>query len=137
MALSQSIRAQMWYTDFFIGSLILFTMVAIFFVNIQHLEASQSSRVQIMIQEGSVISDQLMTPGFPSGWTNSTVTQLGIVDGARVNFTQLDALKATNYSTQRKLLKLVDDYAFFFENKTEMRERRFDFIRTHLDTEQF
>ncbi|MBI4151052.1 hypothetical protein HY492_02920 [Candidatus Woesearchaeota archaeon] len=110
-------RGQVWYTDFIIGTIILLTMVVIFFISMHNLEETRETHAGTLIREGSIISDSLMTSGLPKGWTNDTVVQLGVVDNQRVNLTQLDAYQQVPYATQRRLLRTVADFVFFFEQR--------------------
>ncbi len=107
----------MWYADFTIGAIILISIVIIFFINVHNLEEGKSSDAHLLIQQGSSISDSLMTSGVPKGWTNDTVSKIGLMDSQRVNLTLLDNLKSTQYDRMRQLFKITDDFVLFFEDK--------------------
>ncbi len=110
-------KGQVWYTDFIIGTIILLTMVVVFFISMHNLEETRETHAGTLIREGSTITDSLTTSGLPNAWTNDTVVQLGVVDNQRVNLAQLDAYKNVTYANQRRLLRTVADFVFFFEQR--------------------
>ena len=71
-----------------------------------------------MVIEGRIISDNLISEGFPSNWNSSNVMTVGITDNNnQVNETKLQNLININYDETRNLLRTKYDYYFFFKDQ--------------------
>ena len=113
-------RAQVWYTDFLIGLLILIVITFIFTRTILDLN-SREDRFQELINDGSSIANSFMSPAYNSnGWINNPPSgRLGFVRDGKIVKNDFDAflnlLNNNNYEKTKTLLGTRNDYVLYFE----------------------
>lgn len=74
---------------------------------------------QDIYRSNNFISESLITPGFPSNWTNETVIVPGISTEAHINISKLEEFDEMPYSQTKALLHAEHEYVFFFKNSTD------------------
>jgi len=113
-------RAQVWYTDFLIGLLILIVITFIFTRTILDLN-SREDRFQELINDGSSIANSFMSQGYnKETWVNDPPAgRLGFVKDGRMIKGDFDAflslLNNNSYEKTRILLGTRNDYILYFE----------------------
>ncbi len=108
-------KSQIWYADLLIGIVIFSVALVIYFKTDLNLYQGNGKIYQDLMMEAKIITNSLISPGYPFNWTPGTVTRLGFVDNARVNYTKLNYLMGMNYNHTKSLLRTKYDYYFYFE----------------------
>ena len=68
--------------------------------------------------EAKLISDSLMSAGYPAGWTPDSVSRIGLTDGeSKLNMTKVKFLGNMSYDNTRFLFGTGFDYLVFFEKR--------------------
>jgi hypothetical protein len=114
-------KAQVWYTDFLIGLLILIAITFIFTRTILDLNARED-KFQELINDGLSISNSLMSEGYcasygcGAAWNrNPPIGRLGFVKNGKVVKENFDAFINTDYEKTKTLLGSKNDYILYFE----------------------
>ena len=106
-----STKAQVWTTDFIISILILVAMLTLFGRAISNLATESREDITPLIAEGRMISDQLMSEGYPSNWNTTNVISFGITTDKRIDKTKAEMFYSMNYSEKKRILNT--DYNFY------------------------
>jgi hypothetical protein len=115
-------KAQAWYMDF-IFAMVIFTACILlfysFFPNVTRQELSDLDEVYL---DGRLLSASLLTEGYPTNWTNTTVQRIGVVDSRRLNTTKyalFASMAASDYYRVKDRFNLRADFVVFFINDTD------------------
>lgn len=113
-------NSQSFYWDFIIGVLI-FTMVIVLFLKYNTIFESKEDSITNLINEAKIVSEILMTQGYPYNWEAGNVEKVGIINSeARIDNNKLEAfanLSHENYDNSRFLFGINYDFIVFFEDK--------------------
>jgi hypothetical protein len=107
---------QVWYTDFMVGVLIFSVVIIAYFYYVEHTDYSDESLVSALLSESKTISNYLVGEGYPSGWSVSNVSTVGLTDGNyRISETKLSDFNSWGYEERRGYLHTTKDYYFYLE----------------------
>jgi hypothetical protein len=93
---------------------LLFVLFITFYPN---LSRQDYHSMDVIYLDGRLISESLMSPGYPQDWTVGDVQRIGIMDRERLNTTKLaqfSTVTQTDYSESKRLFGLTADFAVFF-----------------------
>ena len=111
-------KAQMWFTDFVIGTLIFLIMLIAYYSYIGNISKQDTLYAEDLAADAESVSTSILLAGFPDDWVNSTVQSIGITNNnQRVNETKLSNLNGINYLKAKKLLGTVYDFFIYFEDE--------------------
>jgi hypothetical protein len=100
-----------------VGVLIFSIVVFSYFYYVEHSDYSDDSLMGALITEGKTISGYLVTGGYPSNWTASNVSTVGLTDGnSRIDSRKLQDFNSWGYEERRGYLHTTKDYFFYLEN---------------------
>ena len=125
-------KAQAFVHDLIIA-LFIISIFFVIFLNYDRNESFSDSNSDI-IMETKVLSDYLVSSGYPTDWNSSNVIKIGVTNGNNVlNSTKLDMFyNMTNedYDKTKYTLGVNDDFLVFFSdhNGNIMRVGESDFI---------
>jgi hypothetical protein len=108
-------RGQTWILDLFFGLLVFTLALSMFFASEINLSDADETKFEDMLFESRLVTDSLMSRGYPPDWTPGNVTEIGITDEYRVNQTKIGRLESMNYSRTKSRLRTKYDYYLFFE----------------------
>lgn len=108
-------KAQIWILDVFFALLIFVAVLEIFYHSELNLSDRDEQTFDDIMFESRLVSDSLLSRGYPLSWTVQNVTEIGITDNYRINLTKLDSLRSMNYNTTKSRLRTKYDYYFFFD----------------------
>jgi hypothetical protein len=108
-------RGQTWMADLFFGLLVFFGVLLIFFKSEVNFSDADEQAFDDLVFESKLVSDSLLSEGYPQSWTPSYVNEIGITDDYRINETRLDFLLSMNYSQTKSRLRTKYDYYVFFQ----------------------
>ncbi|MFC1753263.1 hypothetical protein ACFL96_07705 [Thermoproteota archaeon] len=115
-------KAQVWYTDFFIGLLIFIVAMTGYLAYTYSDSVEEKGELSELIIDAKVIASSLISEGYPSDWNESNVTRIGLTDGDyRLMEEKLDAFNDLSYDDRADLLGTTKDYYFYiqYQNGTE------------------
>jgi len=113
-------RAQVYYTEFMITVFIFIIVIAIFANSV--LNTRQSEGYDDFLIQAQSISNQLMSEGAPSNWTESNAEKIGITNGnGRIENSKLMKFANMSYEDTKLVFNTYSDYYMFIEYKNGTR----------------
>ena len=113
----QSKKAQFSHGDFIIGFVIFSFTLVLFFKYSDYVSPSQDNN-EFLLREGKLITDSLLSQGYPNDWTTGNVIIIGITnDNSVINNTKLLNLISMDYSDTRTVFKIRSEYYLYFIDK--------------------
>jgi len=111
-------KAQVWYTDFIIALLIFVIALVIYYEYTTNLSNQDKGLLDDLLGDAKTISSSLVSAGYPTNWTNTTVERIGLTNNdQRIDETKLDAFLGMTYKDSRKVFGTKYDYFVFFEDR--------------------
>lgn len=112
-----STKAQVWYIDFIIATLIFIIALIIYFTYTTNASQEDSNLLQDLTSDAKMVSNSLVSEGYPTDWNNETVKRIGLTNNdQRLDDEKLRNFINLNYSNSKKLLATVYDYFVFFQD---------------------
>lgn len=119
--IAKSKHSQAWGIDLMIAVMI-FTIGILFFYLYTLNAGNPEKKISEMNKEGNLISDSLLSSGYPQDWNSENVVKIGIVDNGKINETKLERffnLASSDYEKTKDIFKTRYDYYFSLsENMT-------------------
>jgi hypothetical protein len=114
-------KAQVWGIDLAVALIIFFGAILFFYkYGIEAID-SEKQDASALLQDAKLISNYLVSPGYPENWTLNDVTLLGLTDqDARLSPEKVQMFynfSKYNYTQSRMLLSTSHHYFVFFESK--------------------
>lgn len=114
-------KSQIWSLDLIIGIIIFTTSLVLFYkYGIESIDFERQD-VNNLLLDAKVISNYLISEGYPNDWTLGNVTLIGLTNGNMdlnpEKVSEFSDLAVTDYAKSRKLLSTINDYYLFFEDK--------------------
>lgn len=100
-------------------ALFLIAMLIFFVYALNNSEESEET-FELLTYDGELISNSLLSVGYPENWQTSNVQTIGITTNGKVNQTKLEELYKMiytngNYTLTKRKFNTIYDYYFFFE----------------------
>ena len=114
----KSKKSQTWFIDMTIGISIFLIAIIIYF-KFTSASIQNTTSITDLTTEGKIISDTILSAGYPSNWTNDSVTRVGIIDNNQVNTTKLSQIQKLHYSNLKSLINSRYDFYIFFSDNTD------------------
>ncbi|MCK5342395.1 MAG: hypothetical protein KAR20_03275 [Candidatus Heimdallarchaeota archaeon] len=113
-------KAQIWGLDILAGMMLFLIGIIVFFVYSLNQPGEAQDNFELLLYDGKIIADNLMSPGYPLDWNSSNVITLGISDDNKINETKLERLyemiyTENNYTRTKNILNTQYEYYFFLE----------------------
>lgn len=109
-------KAQVWYADFSIGLLIFIVAISGYMVYSYSETVEEKGELTELLIDAKVIASSLVSEGYPSNWTSTNVTRIGLTDGnQRIVQQKLEDFNDFSYSERGDLLGTTKDYYFYLE----------------------
>lgn len=113
-------KAQAFVQDIVISIMIIIMLIMIYFTLYSNQDYESDLSYQNLLIETKIISDYLMSQGYPADWNTSNAARIGITNGDNVlNMTKLDNfynLSNSSYDKTKDLLRTRYDYIVFFKD---------------------
>jgi len=110
-------RAQIWFTDFVIGTMIFVFMLTAFLLYSDRF-INQTEPADVISAAAQGISASLLQQGTPSDWNQESVESIGITNGNHViNRTKLLMFSSLSYNTSKRIFGISSEYFLYFENE--------------------
>jgi hypothetical protein len=110
-------KAQGWGFDLIIALTLFMGGVLVFYLLSLNSYDETNDIIKSLSYESRIVSDSLLSPGYPEDWTSSSVTRIGIMTNSKINETKLEQfyqMSKTNYQLTKVLLNTNNEYYFFF-----------------------
>ncbi|MDD5086371.1 MAG: hypothetical protein PHV16_01335 [Candidatus Nanoarchaeia archaeon] len=101
--------------DMIIAIVIFGVAIAVYYKTITNLSNQDEVLLGDILESAKLISDSLLTEGYPKNWTSENVTHIGIVTDDKINQKKLDVFLSMDYSNTKKIFGTIYDYYIFFE----------------------
>lgn len=101
-----------------VGIFIFITIIVIYYQYYGNFVDDSEADWQEIIIDSKSISSTLISIGYPTDWTNDTVSVLGLTDGNyRINSTKLARLKNMSYRQAKNVMRTRFEFYFFIEDQ--------------------
>jgi hypothetical protein len=110
-------QAQIWGLDVLSALTIFFIGIMIFFIYSLNQPGESRETFELLSYDGKIITDNLMSPGYPENWEADNVVTLGITSNNKINETKLEKIYNMDYTQTKQLFNTIYDYYFFFDEK--------------------
>jgi len=112
-------KGQFNFLDFITGVIIFAILLTIFFKYSSNITKSQEGITGLAV-EGRIISDDLLSEGFPSNWNSSNVVIIGITENNnQINETKLQEFINLSYAETRNLFRTKYYYYLIFKDQDD------------------
>ncbi|HII72330.1 TPA: hypothetical protein HA265_06260 [Candidatus Woesearchaeota archaeon] len=109
-------KAQVWYTDFMIGILIFALVTVAYFYYVEHNDTTDNNLDNYLMTEAKSISNYLVTEGYPTDWTPTNVSTIGLTDGNhRVQDAKLADFNSWTYDQRKSNMHTTKEHYFYLE----------------------
>jgi hypothetical protein len=111
-------RAQSWGLDLMIGMTIFSLGIFSFYIYSLNYSSEGEEALRWMLYDGNMISNVILSEGYPADWNSSSVVKIGILSEGKINETKLErfySLALENYSETKPLFNTKYDYFFFLD----------------------
>jgi len=103
-----------------IAVIIFFTAFFVFYkYGLSAIDSTEDDK-SFLLQDTKLISNYLISSGYPQNWTRDTVTLIGLTDGeSRLDSNKVEMfsnMSVSNYAQTRNLLSTSHDFYVFFED---------------------
>ena len=116
----KSKKSQLGHGDFIVGFVIFTIGLLLFFKYSAYILPTQDTSNEDILTEGRLISESLLSQGFPSDWTTGNVVSIGLTDGtSKVDQTKLTEFINLDYQETRNLFKTRYDYYLYFTDNND------------------
>jgi hypothetical protein len=115
--LMYSREGQVWYTDFIVAVMIFTIALVIYFEYVNNLSQEEESKLGEMLMSAKLVSNNLMSSGYPSDWNQSNAEIIGIVDNKRINQTKIEKFYNMSHDTAKFDLGITNNYYFYVQDQ--------------------
>ena len=112
-------KSQAWGIDLMAASAIFSVALVVFFVYSINQSGEARSIVEDLLYDGKVVSNSLLSTGYPNDWTEANVIKIGVTNNDKINNTKLKRfydLAQADYAKTKSTFSIKYDYYFFLED---------------------
>ncbi len=120
LSISTNKKAQIWSIDLIIAVVIFFAAFFVFYkYGLGALDSARDDK-SFLLQDTKLISNYLVSAGYPQSWTTETVTLIGLTDGeSRLDPNKVEMfsnMSKSSYLQTKNILSASHDFYIFFED---------------------
>lgn len=113
-------KAQAWGIDLILAVFIFIIGISVLFIYTINTPSEGRENLELLSYDGKVITNTLLSEGYPNDWNIDNVISIGVVDNNKINITKIDRFYNMtrddfNYSRTKALFNTKYDYYFFLE----------------------
>lgn len=111
-------KSQAWGIDLMVAAAIFSMGIISFYMYTLNNTHEAEETVKSLYYDGSIISNSVLSDGYPPEWNSSTVTAVGILNKGKINETKLERfylLSLSDYEKTKNLFNTRYEYYFFLE----------------------
>lgn len=103
--------------DVMVSSLFLVVLLVLYFQFAANLTSEHTGVMESLIFDADVISETMLSSGFPEGWDETTVQRPGLTDGnQRLNLTKLRRVANISYYDRKEIFGTISDYYILLQH---------------------
>lgn len=109
-------KAQAWGADLTVALMIFLIGIVLFFFYSINYPNEGEQNLNLLISDGNILADSLLSNGYPEDWNSETVQKIGITNNNKINETKLEKfynLANSDYTQTKQLFNTKYDYYFF------------------------
>lgn len=111
-------EAQTWGIDLMIAAILFSAGIIALFVYLQNYPGEAPENLDMLIYDGNIIADNILSDGAPLDWNSSNVIIPGILSDNKINDTKIERFynlsnTSTSYAFTKTLFNTRFDYFFF------------------------
>lgn len=104
--------------DVMMSAVFLVVLIILYFQFVANLSTENQAILESLIFDSEVLSETMLSKGYPPGWDEISVQQLGITDGNhRLNLTKLGYVANLSYYNRKFYLGTVYEYYIVLQHK--------------------
>ncbi len=111
-------KAQAWGIDLAVAVLLFTAGIFTFFIYTINQPSQGQEIIDNLFYDGKIISDSILSKGFPSSWNSSNVITIGILTQGEINKTKAERfynLSIKEYNKTKVLFNTKYEYYFFLD----------------------
>jgi hypothetical protein len=111
-------KAQAWGIDLTVAALLFTVGIFTFFIYTINQPSQGKEVLNDLFYDGKIISDSILSKGFPSSWNSSNVITIGILTQGEINKTKAEYfynLSIEDYNKTKNLFNTKYEYYFFLD----------------------
>lgn len=109
-------KSQAWGFDLIAAMTIFIIGIVTFYMFSLNTYDESADIIKTLSYEGQVVSDGILSSGYPANWTEDNVVKPGILTNDKIDDSKLEQfynLSAEDYQKSKSLLNTQDEYYFF------------------------
>lgn len=110
-------RGQAWGFDLMIAVIIFTSGIVAFYLYSLNYQTEAQETIDSLFYEGSTLSEDLLSEGFPANWNIGSVQKIGLTNNGKINQTKLEKfynLSIEDYQNTISLFGIKDNYFMNF-----------------------
>jgi hypothetical protein len=115
---SMSKKGQAWGVDLMVGVIIFTVAIIVFIIYSLNYSPVNKEIFEKIHNQAEVVSQNIMSEGYPKDWNRTTVTKLGILTNNKIDQNKIDLfynISIEDYNLTKRLLNTKYDYYIKFE----------------------
>lgn len=116
-------KAQAWGFDIIIATgIFIFGIIAFFLYTINYPTGEQD-KLDDLLYEGNVVSDSLLSEGYPTNWTTLSVSKIGLISNNVINQEKLESfneISSNDYGRTKTILGTKYNYFINFSTPIQI-----------------
>ena len=116
-------RGQAWGFDLAVAGVIFVVAVVLFYLYTLNFSSGSDDVAANLNYEARILSDSLLSEGFPLDWNENNVAEIGILSVGKVNNTKVKNfydLSQNDYQRTKNLFNVANDYYAYFDEVIEV-----------------
>ena len=115
-------KAQAWGFDLMLAAILFTAGIVVFYIYTLNYPTEGKEILDQLAYEGGLMTDNLLSEGFPPNWDSTNVVRIGIHDNKKVNETKLEkfynlSIEPGGYQKTRSLFNTRYNYFFNFSEQ--------------------
>jgi hypothetical protein len=107
--------------DFILAIFIFSLCLVLYYKILPNVQSQELNNLNNVYLDAKIVSESLVTQGYPPGWNRTDVQRIGITDGGSIiNYTKLYRFRnmtLEDYNRTRSRFGIKSDFAVFFTGK--------------------
>lgn len=114
---------QIWGTDLVIAAVIFSVTLVFFYIYTFNQSAESEMAFESLSYEGGIITETLLSQGYPEEWNETNVVQLGVLSEGKINETKMEIfynMSSGDYFNLKRILNSRYDFYFFLSENISL-----------------
>ena len=110
-------KSQAWGIDLMVGIVIFSLVIVFFYFYALNQPGEAKETIETLLYEGKIISNLILSNGYPEDWNSGNVQKIGILNNNKINQTKLESfydMVQTNEDYTQTKIKFTTKYNYYF-----------------------